>query len=164
MPPMSDARKARSAWQRLDGAGGVITGPELAERWQVTRQRIAVIVAGPEFPEPLVPAQGRRPAVWLAAEVEQWREQHLTRVKTGPKTSFPAILDTPADPAAARRAWRSVEAAGGVSTSRQLADALQLTTASVDRQVQRPEWPEPVAPGLWLTAEAIAAYTPRYRT
>lgn len=44
---------------------------DLAERWGITRQRLAQLTALQDFPQPVGKIDGR--PVWLLAECEAWR-------------------------------------------------------------------------------------------
>lgn len=51
--------------------GGLVGRSDLCERWTVSRQRVAQLVAEPSFPDPVSTVNGG--AVWLASDVDLWR-------------------------------------------------------------------------------------------
>lgn len=55
----------------LQAAGGLVGRQELAQRWGVSRQRIAQLVAEQDFPQSVGRANGGD--VWLLDDVEAWR-------------------------------------------------------------------------------------------
>lgn len=51
--------------------GGLVGRVELAQRWNVSRQRVAQLVATEGFPEPV--GTGNGGPLWFAADVDAWR-------------------------------------------------------------------------------------------
>ncbi|MFT4034138.1 MAG: hypothetical protein QM679_01020 [Patulibacter sp.] len=70
---MTDRHRARRAWDALQRAGGVVTLGDLADRWQVTRQRASARANTPGFPEPVVTVG--KSGIWLSAEVDHWTHE-----------------------------------------------------------------------------------------
>lgn len=64
-------RQLQALRQRIHDAGGLVGRVDLAERWNVSEQRVAQLAAMPDFP-PAVATIGKR-SVWLRAECDAWR-------------------------------------------------------------------------------------------
>lgn len=147
---------ARRAWERLEIAGGVITRSELQQSWQMTRQRAHQVTTGAEFPAPVIEGTNGHAALWLTADVEQWRRTWTP--PSGPSSERPPLLDTDPDPAAARRAWRQVEQTGGLVTVEGLAVEWGISVRGALKRTAQPTFPDDVTPGRWLNAEALAIH------
>lgn len=66
-------REVESIRRRIDAAGGLVNGADLARVWGLSRERIRQLVELEDFPEP-IGHPGIRP-VWLREQCEDWRER-----------------------------------------------------------------------------------------
>lgn len=65
---------------QITAAGGLLNQGDIAQLLDVSRTRVSQLVSHPTFPAPLVDgelAPGGR-AVWLATDVDAWRERRGT--------------------------------------------------------------------------------------
>lgn len=77
----ADRSRFVSAMERM---GGLVGRQDLAERWGVSRQRVAQLVAASDFPAPVAIVNGGE--VWFADDCERWRSSRPGpgRPKTAP--------------------------------------------------------------------------------
>lgn len=55
----------------MEKMGGLVGRQDLAERWGVSRQRVAQLVAASDFPVPVARVNGGE--VWFGEDCERWR-------------------------------------------------------------------------------------------
>jgi predicted DNA-binding transcriptional regulator AlpA len=62
-------------------AGGLVAATDLAEQWEVSRQRAHQLIAAEDFPRPIATVAGR--PVWARCQTDAWREQRSGRRRSG---------------------------------------------------------------------------------
>lgn len=147
------AETARRAWNVILSHGGVVSRRDIADRWGTTTQRVQALTSRRDFPSPISDGYG---AVWLATHVDAWVRTHNSRVdKPGPRAVLLApILEDEVDHEAAQAAWGVVRGLGGLVGISDLARLWAITDRAARDRAGAAGFPEPVAVGRWLRAEA----------